>query len=87
MEIRYARSAAKALEALDRPTKARIRAGIQGLTEKPPKGDIKIMQSYHDGRHRLRVGKYRVVYRYGQEGHVEILHIMEIGSRGDVYKK
>ena len=87
MEIRYARSAARFLEALDRPTKARIRAGIPGLTEKPPKGDIKIMQGHHDGRHRLRVGKYRVVYRYGLDGQVEILHIMEIGSRGDVYKK
>lgn len=87
MEIRYARSAAKALEGMDRPTKARIRAGILGLTEKPPKGDIKTMQGYHDGRQRLRIGKYRVVYRYGMEGQIEILHIMEIGSRGDIYKK
>ena len=87
MEIRYARSAAKALEAMDRPTKARIRAGILGLTEKPPKGDTKIMRGYSDGRQRLRVGKYRVVYRYSQEGKIEILHIMEIGSRGDIYKK
>ena len=46
MEIRYARSAAKALEGMDRPTKARIRAGILGLTEKPPKGDIKTMQGF-----------------------------------------
>ena len=87
MEIRYARSAARFLEALDRPTKARIRAGIQGLTEKPPKGNIKTLEGHHDGRLRLRVGKYRIVYRYGKEGQVEILHIMEIGSRGDVYKK
>ena len=87
MEIRYARSAAKALEGMDRPTKARVRAGILGLTEKPPKGDIKTMQGCHDGRQRLRIGKYRVVYRYGMEGQIEILHIMEIGSRGDIYKK
>lgn len=87
MEIRYAKSAVKVLEGLDKPTKARIRAGILGLTEKPPKGDIKAMQGYHDGRQRLRIGKYRVVYRYGMEGEIEILHIMEIGSRGDIYKK
>ena len=60
---------------------------IKGLTEKPPKGDIKIMQGYFDGRWRLRVGKYRVVYRYGTEGQLEILRVMEIGSRGDIYKK
>ncbi|MCI9019407.1 MAG: type II toxin-antitoxin system RelE/ParE family toxin [Eubacterium sp.] len=41
---------------------------------------------YKDGRLRLRVGKYRVIYRYTQEGKVEILVIMEIGSRGDIYK-
>ncbi len=87
MEIRYAKSAAKALESMDRPTKARIRAGILGLTQKPPQGDIKTMQGYHDGRQRLRVGKYRIVYRYGVENQIEILHIMEIGSRGDIYKK
>ena len=87
MEIRYARSAAKALESLDRPTKQRIREGIQGLTRKPPEGDIKAMQGYSDGRRRLRVGKYRIVYRYGTEGQLEILHVMEIGSRGDIYKK
>ena len=87
MEIRYARAAAKTLERLDKSTKARIRAGILGLTQKPPQGDIKAMQGYHDGRHRLRVGNYRVVYRYGLEKQLEILHIMEIGSRGDIYKK
>ena len=83
MEIRYAKSAAKALERLDKGTKARIRAGIEGLTQKPPQGDIKIMQGYADGRQRLRVGKYRVVYTYGIEKKLEILNIKEIGSRGD----
>lgn len=87
MEVRFSKSAAKVLEGMDKPTKARIRSGIRGLTEKPPKGDIKIMQGFHDGRQRLRIGKYRVVYRYGLEGQIEILHIMEIGSRGDIYKK
>jgi len=81
------KSAVKALESLDRPTKARIRAGIHGLTQKPPLGDIKAMQGYHDGRFRLRVGKYRIVYRYGMESQLEILYIMDIGSRGDIYKK
>ncbi len=87
MEIRYAKSAVKVLKSLDKPTKLRIRAGIYGLTEKPPQGDIKMMQGYHDGRQRLRIGKYRIVYRYGIEKTLEILYIMDIGSRGDIYKK
>ena len=44
------------------------------------------MQGYHDGRLRLRVGKYRIIYRYATDGTVEILHIMDIDSRGDIYK-
>ena len=86
MEVRYSKAAQKAIEAMDRPTKARIRAGIEGLTQKPPKGDIRPMQGYTDGRLRLRIGKYRVVYKYGVELAIEILYILEVGSRGDIYK-
>ena len=86
MEIRYSKTAVKAINAMDRATKARVHAGILGLTHKPPMGDIKPMQGYHDGRHRLRVGKYRIIYKFGVENRLEILHIIDIGSRGDIYK-
>jgi len=86
MEIRYSKAAAKAISAMDKPTKARIRTGIIGLTQKPPVGDIKLMQGYHDGRYRLRVGKYRIIYKFGLEMELEILHIIDVGSRGDIYK-
>lgn len=86
MIIQYDKRAKKFIESQDRPTKQRIKKAIEGLTEQPPKGDIKTMQGYHDGRLRLRVGKYRVVYRYAIDGTIEILHIMNIDSRGDIYK-
>ena len=73
MEIRYSKAEVKAIEAMDRPTKARIRAGILGLTQKPPQGDIKPMQGYHDGRQRLRVGKYRIIYKFGLGHHRTIV--------------
>jgi len=41
MKIEYSKPAAKFLSALDRPTKLRLREAIDGLTEDPPKGDIK----------------------------------------------
>lgn len=41
MKIRYARSAAKFLESLDRSTKQLIRAGVQGVTQKPPKAILR----------------------------------------------
>ena len=86
MEIRYTKAAVKAIQTMDKPTKARIHAGILGLTQTPPAGDIKPMQGYHDGRQRLRIGKYRIIYKFGVENSLEILHIIDIGSRGDIYK-
>ena len=44
------------------------------------------MQGYNDGTMRLRVGKYRVIFRYDKDGALEILYIIDIGSRGDIYK-
>ena len=86
MEIRYDKTAVKYLQGLPQKLRDSIRNAIVGLTEQPPKGDIKLMQGYKDGRHRLRVGKYRVIYRYSQDGGIDILIVIEIGSRGDIYK-
>ena len=86
MEISYSKSAAKAINGLDRPTKQRIRDGILGLTKKPPEGDIRPLQGFNDGRQRLRVGKYRVIFKFDLESEIQILYIMNVGSRGDIYK-
>lgn len=64
----------------------RIRAAIKGLAYNPPVGDIKVMQGYHDGTMRLRVGAWRVIYRNKKDGAVEIILVIEIGNRGDIYK-
>ena len=86
-EIRFTRDAEKYLNALDRPTQRRIHTAIRGLLENPPRGDIKALVSYSDDRKRLRVGKYRIMFRFNQEGDIEILLILDINSRGDVYKR
>ncbi|MGN0431757.1 MAG: type II toxin-antitoxin system RelE/ParE family toxin [Lachnospiraceae bacterium] len=86
MQIEYSKKAAKYINALDRPTKQRIKAAIEGLTEEPPKGDIKTMQGFTDGRKRLRVGKYRIIYNYLPNGEIVVLYIINIDSRGDIYK-
>ena len=86
MEIRFDQKAKKFIEAQDTSTKQRFRKGIEGLTQKPPIGDIKMMQGYSDGRCRLCIGKYRIIYRYAFDGQLEVLHIMDIDSRGDIYK-
>ena len=86
MRIEYKKQAVKFLESLDRPTKQRIKSAIEGLIEQPPKGDIKPLQGYKDGRKRLRVGKYRIIYKYEPDGEITVLMILDIDSRGDIYK-
>ena len=86
MKVKYSRAALKFLAKMDRRQAARIREGIAGLTRKPPEGDLKPLSGFHDGRMRLRIGNWRVIFRYDQEGEIEILFILDIGNRGDIYK-
>lgn len=86
LQINYSKSAAKVINSLDKATKLRMKQGIEGLTEAPPKGDIKMMQGYNAPLYRLRVGKYRVLYEYNTLGGNQVLMIKDIGSRGDIYK-
>ncbi len=47
-------------------------------------GDIKTMEGYNDGRKRLRVCSWRIIYRYENEETVEIIFVIDIGNRGDI---
>lgn len=78
MEIRYSKAAVKAISGMDRPTKQRIKDGI----EKLPQGDIKPLQG-SNGSYRLRVGDWRILFSYPEH---DIILIEKIGPRGGVYK-
>ena len=86
MEIRYSKSAQKAIAKYDAPTKRRIKDGIDKLLSDPPEGDIKPLQGFSDGRCRLRIGKYRIIFRFDEDGSIKILLILDVDSRGGVYK-
>ena len=86
MRIVYSRVAVKAINSFDKSIKQRIKTGIEGLLEVPPKGDIKQMQGVNPSAFRLRIGKYRVLYEYTNLNNEEVLMIKDIGSRGDIYK-
>lgn len=86
MEVRYSRDALRFLSKLDKKSVERIRSAIHGLTQMPPEGDIRPLQGYTDGRKRLRVGGWRVIFKYGNDGEIEVLFIIDIGNRGDIYK-
>lgn len=49
MTIEYSRTAAKALQKMDKALRQRIHQAIMGLTQTPPVGDIKPMKGY-EGR-------------------------------------
>lgn len=78
MQIILSKKAAKILESIDKPTRQRIIGGI----EKIPQGDIKQMQGQFQGTYRLRIGRYRVIFYH--EG--DDIIVLQIGSRGDIYK-
>lgn len=75
------------MESLDKSTRDKITNGIHRI----PQGDIKPLVGYNDGRKRLRIGKYRVIFiedeRTDDDGNVEkTVAVLDIGSRGDIYK-
>ena len=86
MQIRYSKDAIKFLDRQPKNVVNRIREAISKLKLYPPVGDISIMKGYTDGRKRLRVSSFRVIYRTTTEQKVEILFIIDIGNRGDIYK-
>ena len=70
------------INSMNSQAKRRLKDGILGLAEYPPKGDIKTLQGLNDGTKRLRIGGYRVIYRVDNE---QII-IDKIDTRGGVYK-
>ena len=86
LKIKYTKASIKAIKSFDKSMKLRIKSGIEGLNEDPPKGDIKKMQGFNPPIYRLRIGKFRVLYEYTNIDKEEILIIKDIGSRGDIYK-
>ena len=85
MKIKYSKQAIKDIKKLPKDVAKLIKRAIEGLAENPPKGDIKPLKGHSDGRKRLRVGKYRVIYQYLSDTEVYVW-IIEVGSRGDIYK-
>jgi mRNA interferase RelE/StbE len=78
MNIVYSKQATKAISRMDSAIKKRVRDGIEGI----PEGDIKALQGFTDGRQRLRIGKFRIIFTTNDED----LNVLDIGSRGDIYK-
>ena len=85
-DVRYSHDAKNFIKRAEPKIKDAIKKIIESLKSYPPEGDIKPLQGYDDGRMRYRKGKYRIIFRYDEEGNLFILSILDIGARGDIYK-
>lgn len=79
MQAKLSKHAAKFLGAQVQSVKDRIKSAIHEI----PKGDIKPLQGQCSGLFRLRVGGFRVIFKYMD---AETVYVYDIGSRGDIYK-
>lgn len=85
-EIRFSKGAGKYLKRLDKTTKERIKKSLLELAESPYRAknlDIKRLAGYEDS-YRLRVGKYRALYRIIDNE--VVIFVFDLDSRGDTYK-
>lgn len=80
MDIFLSRQAEKFLDKLNDKQAIIIMNAIQGLTEKPPKGDIRKLKGYVNEK-RLRVGTIRILFKI--EGN--IIYVSDIDFRGNIY--
>lgn len=83
LRVQWAKRARKALLRLDRPTQARILAAIDELVRGHP-ADVRRLEGGKAEAFRLRVGGWRVVFSYLDDG---TLIVLRIRPRGDVYKR
>jgi mRNA interferase RelE/StbE len=82
-EIRFARSARKGLQALDRSLAFRILARIEALSMTPrPSGCAKLEGS--NNLWRIRVGDYRVIYEVDDRR--RIVDVSAVRHRRDAYR-
>jgi mRNA interferase RelE/StbE len=78
------RNASKAYENLDNRIVARINKSIDVLKENPFYGkNIKKLRGEFGGSYRLRVGRYRVVYRVDEQEKAVIIE--DFGAREKIY--
>jgi mRNA interferase RelE/StbE len=82
MQVLLRPIANKYLNRLNEPDSGCIKTALRNLAKEPPEGDIKPL-SGQAGYFRLRVGKYRVLFRHEDN----IIFVTNIDPRGQAYKK
>lgn len=80
MKFLYSKTSIKYLQKLERKGLRKI---VEAIEKLPYEGDIeKLRGKKIKNIYRLRIGKYRVIYSLEKE----IIKIIKIDTRGDIYK-
>lgn len=82
-EVRLARRATRALEALQRSEQQRIRAALELLADNSRPPNCVAIQG-EDSVYRVRVGDYPIVYEVLDA--VLLVHVVRIGHRREIYR-
>ncbi len=80
MNIVLSKQAEKFLDKLTDKQVTIVINAIKGLTQNPPKGDIRKLKGYVDEK-RLRIGTIRVIFKI-KDG---IVYVSDIDFRGNIY--
>ncbi len=82
-KIELLKSAKKELSKLPRDVQERIRDKIDTLKTNPYPSDVKKLKN-GDGRLRIRIGNYRVIYKV--EKNILVVLVIKIGHRRQIYR-
>ena len=83
-EIIFSPKAIRQLKSLERQVQERIKVAIErNLRVFPPRGDVLKLEDA-DNRYRLRVGNWRITFRYRFENRE--IHIAEVIHRSKAYR-
>ena len=80
MEVILSRQAERFLNKLNDKQALIVLSAIQGLTENPPRGDIRKLKGFTDER-RLRIGTIRAIFKLKDN----IIYVSDIDFRGNIY--
>ena len=81
--IELSASAAKAVAKLDKPNRLRIVGAIELLSVDPRPPGAKMLRGGDQGRWRVRVGDYRIVYAI-EDNRIVVL-VLRVAHRREVY--
>lgn len=86
-KVIYSENALKDLRKIERSTAQRIIKKIAFYsTQEDLKPHYKSLKGF-EGKFRFRIGNYRAIFSIGKNGQVQILKILNIKHRKDIYQK